>query len=123
MISAVRELFGNEGMDRLISRREEETKALYSRVCNGPGLEERLRQLTGIRSQEGYMARLESEGETWILTEDHCPICAAATACQGFCRSELDVFQSIVAGDGTVVREQHLLSGARQCVYRITPTA
>ena len=44
---------------------------------------------------KGYMARLEKGDDgSLLLVEDHCPICAAAIACQGLCRSELDIFRA-----------------------------
>lgn len=54
------------------------------------------------------------------MIEDHCPICAAATSCQGFCRSELDIFKMVLGKDVNVVREEHLLSEGRRCAYRIS---
>ena len=47
------------------------------------------------------------------------PICAAAAACQGFCRSELQIFQAVLGEDVQVTRTEHILSGARRCAYRI----
>jgi predicted ArsR family transcriptional regulator len=68
------------------------------------------------------MARVERQADGgWLLVEDHCPICAAARSCQGFCRSELQLFQEIVGPGASVTREQHLLAGASRCVYRVTP--
>ncbi|MBN9473279.1 MAG: transcriptional regulator [Bordetella sp. SCN 67-23] len=119
LIDSIRQLFGEEGLDRLIARREAEARVAYAAACDGENLEERLHQLAQVRSNEGYMARVERDGADWLLVEDHCPICAAAQACQGFCRSELQLFQEI-AGQGTqVAREQHLLAGGGRCVYRI----
>jgi predicted ArsR family transcriptional regulator len=54
-----------------------------------------------------------------LLIEDHCPICAAAETCQGFCRSELAIFQKTLGEDVEITREEHLLSGGRRCTYRI----
>jgi predicted ArsR family transcriptional regulator len=65
------------------------------------------------------MARAERDSRDWLLIEDHCPICVAAQACQGFCRAELELFREVLGTDAQVVREQHLLAGARRCVYRI----
>ena len=123
LIGSIRQLFGEEGLDRLIGQRETEARELYLRECPGPTLEARLRQLARVRSDEGYMARVEREGEDWLLIEDHCPICAAARTCQGFCRSELQLFQEVVGADATVRREQHLLAGAARCVYRVAEHA
>ena len=120
MIGSVRKLFGEEGMDRLIAQREADARATYLQVCQGPTLQKRLEQLAAVRTQEGYMARIERDAEDWLLIEDHCPICIAARTCQGFCRSELQLFQEVVGPQAQVRREQHLLAGAARCAYRIT---
>ena len=59
---------------------------------------------------------------SWLLIENHCPICAAATACQGFCRSELEVFQQLLRGEATIERINHIIAGARRCAYRVSRT-
>ena len=121
LLGSVRQIFGEEGLDRLISQREAEARAVYQQTCTGKTLPQRLEQLAAIRSAEGYMARVEPDGKDWMLIEDHCPICVAARSCQGFCRSELQLFQDIVGPGAQVTREQHLLSGATRCAYRIVP--
>ncbi len=115
-------LFGAEGLERLIARREGAQAARYRTALAGSAnLHERLERLTELRQAEGYMATLEEQGDgSFLLTEHHCPICAAATACQGFCRSELRLLQSLLDKEVTVGRCQHLLSGDQRCAYRIT---
>ncbi|RYX91994.1 MAG: transcriptional regulator [Comamonadaceae bacterium] len=120
LIGSVRQIFGEEGLDRLIAQRESDAQAVYRETCTGRTVPERLEQLAAIRTQEGYMTRVERDGGDWMLIEDHCPICVAARTCQGFCRSELQLFQDVVGQEATVTREQHLLSGATRCAYRIT---
>jgi predicted ArsR family transcriptional regulator len=74
-----------------------------------------------MRSEEGYLAESKSEKDgSFLLIENHCPICAAAKTCQGFCRSELDIFRALMP-DCAVERVDHLLAGARRCAYRIVP--
>lgn len=120
LIGSIRQLFGEPGLEKLIGQREQEMRADYQRQCNGIStLPRKLEKLAEIRSAEGYMARVEKSGTDWLLIEDHCPICAAANMCQGFCRSELQLFQEIIGHAATVVREEHLPAGARRCVYRI----
>ncbi len=63
----------------------------------------------------------ELPGRSWILAENHCPICAAARACQGFCRYELDMFCELLGPDVVVERVEYILSGGRRCAYRISP--
>lgn len=121
LIEAARAEFGQAGLDRLVARREQATGAAYARAMDGAAsLEDRLARLAAARAAEGYMAewRREADG-TWLLIENHCPICAAATVCQGFCRSELAMFQALLA-PAAVERAEHILAGARRCAYRVT---
>ena len=75
----------------------------------------------GNTGRQRYMARLEEVlGEGYLLVEDHCPICAAAITCQGFCSIELEVFRGLLDDGWQIERQDHLLSGARRCTYRIT---
>jgi predicted ArsR family transcriptional regulator len=67
------------------------------------------------------MAEVRRDRGGFLFIENHCPICAAATACQGFCATELDLFRSVLGPGVTVERAEHILSGDRRCAYRITP--
>ena len=53
-----------------------------------------MRALAERRSTEGYLAEVVTDDDDLILIEHHCPICTAATSCQGLCRSELEVFRA-----------------------------
>jgi predicted ArsR family transcriptional regulator len=67
------------------------------------------------------MAEFEAEPDgSFLLIENHCPICAAAKTRQGFCRSELELFRAAFGAGTSVMRQEHLLSDARRCVYRVT---
>ena len=81
---------------------------------------ERVARLAEARTREGYMAESRAEGEGYVLVENHCPICVAATACQGFCRTELDTFRQVLGPDASVERTEHIIAGDRRCVYRIS---
>jgi len=121
LIDAMRAEFGEAGLDRLIARREREMAAGYlAALAVEPSLERKVAALAALRATEGYMARCEAEPEGFLLIEDHCPICAAAKACQGFCRSELTLFETALGSGCRVERVDHLLAGARRCAYRIT---
>lgn len=121
LIGTIRTALGPEALDRLICAREEETARRYGAELEGAtGLRERVEKLAAIRSREGYMAEWREDGGDLLLIENHCPICAAAAACQGFCRSELDVFRAALGG-ASVEREEHIVGGDHRCVYRIRP--
>ncbi|HHQ4457619.1 helix-turn-helix transcriptional regulator [Aeromonas hydrophila] len=121
LIDNIQQLFGEVGMERLIAQREQQQLARYQAQLTQPALADRLAALTAQRTREGYMAdfRQEEDG-SWLLWESHCPICAAARACRGFCRSELEMFRRLLAPAG-VEREQYLLEGDHRCLYRIRP--
>ena len=72
------------------------------------------------RVLDSYMASVAKDTlDSFLLIENHCPICAAAAACQGLCRSELEVFRAVLGSDVTVERIDHILAGAPRCAYRI----
>ena len=122
MLDAVRAEFGDGGVDRLIARREAVTTQSYAQALAPlQSLAARVAHLTELRTAEGYMADCSPDpGGGFLLVENHCPICAAAAACQGFCRAELQVFRDVMGPDVTVERTDHILAGARRCAYRIS---
>jgi predicted ArsR family transcriptional regulator len=123
LIQAIGTAFGPEGLDRVIAERERATRRTYAeRVRPGRSLAERTKLLAEQRAEEGYMAEVKRQPDgSLLLIENHCPICVAARACQGFCRSELNLFREVLGPDAKVEREEHILAGARRCAYRITP--
>ena len=113
-------VLGPGAVDKLITERERELRGQYDVAMAGLSTTAaRVKRLAELRAAEGYMARVEKDGKDWLLIEDHCPICAAATSCQGFCRSELQLFSEVLGDIASVTREEHLLAGARRCVYRV----
>jgi len=118
MIEAVRRAFGAEGLEALIKERvNAQAKSYRKRMPKDlPG---RVKELARIRTEEGYLAEA-SKGKdgTWQFIENHCPICAAAEICQGLCAGEAELFRRVLGAK--VERTEHVLDGARRCVYRIT---
>jgi len=123
LLGQVRSLFGESAIDRLIEARETSSEAAYRAVIDPAApLPQRAAALAVMREAEGYMAEAEvADDGSVLLVENHCPICAAARACQNFCRSELEVFQRVLGPDVEVERVEHQLAGARRCAYRIMP--
>ena len=122
LLHSMREVFGEEGLQRIVTARAKDQTAEYRRLLPAPSasLKARVQALAIQRSREGYMAevRQEKKGQ-YLLIEHHCPICEAAKSCTGLCTAELDVFQSSLGADLEVARVAHLLSGDDRCVYRI----
>lgn len=121
LLKSVKNLLGENALDLLINDRE---KVAYDRYQNAMGnrvtLKQRLEMLVKLRNDEGYMAEWNTIDEAYYLTENHCPICAAARECQGFCRSELKNFQTIIGEEYKVERVEHILSDGNRCKYKIT---
>ena len=123
LIDAMQETFGAEGLNRVLASRCARQQTDYSkRIRPRDSLEKRLEELARIRTEEGYMAEVRPEEEGgFLLVESHCPICAAANACQGFCSTELDLFRTVLGPGVEVERVEHIVSGGQRCAYRVTP--
>ena len=125
LIGTIRGELGEAALARLLERRSQKITASYrERLDREPDIAKKLAALADIRSAEGYMARVEAlPSAGFLLVEDHCPICAAAMICQGFCSIELEVFQNLLGPGWHIERQDHVLTGARRCAYRVTPAA
>ena len=124
LLDIIRDSLGEAALDAIVTRREQDTSSAYeSALSRCVGLRERVAMLAELRSAEGYMAEWrEEEDGSFLLIENHCPICAAATTCQGFCRAELQVFRSILGPTTHVERSEHIVAGGRRCTYVIRET-
>jgi predicted ArsR family transcriptional regulator len=122
LLDAVGETFGSSGVDRLLHTRLARQKREYgARIDREAPLSKKLQQLAKIRSEEGYMAEVRAEGpKAFVFLENHCPICAAATACQGLCATEIELFQSVLGPGVRISRTEHIIDGERRCAYRVT---
>lgn len=122
LIDVIRSSLGEESLNQLIDERSDKIETSYRKQMNvdAPTLQQRIERLAQLRSDEGYMAEVRLLPDGWMLIENHCPICSAATSCQQFCKSELEVFQRLFKNEAVVARTDHLLAGARRCAYKIT---
>jgi predicted ArsR family transcriptional regulator len=123
LIDSLNDAFGAQGLQKILESRSARQRAAYSdRISSTMPLRKKLQKLAQIRTEEGYMAELRSEGAGhYLFIENHCPICAAASNCTGLCASELSLFRSVL-GPVIVERVEHILAGERRCVYRIQNT-
>ena len=124
MLAIIRATFGERGIERLMTERTRlQIKTYGERMrAAGKSLEARVNALAKIRAEQGYMAEASRQRDgSFLLTENHCPICATASECQGLCREELVLFSSVLGNEVAVERTDHILAGARRCAYRITP--
>ncbi len=121
ILASIEKSLGRAALDTVIADRYAESLRTYTAALadlSSPA--GRLKRLAEIRSDEGYMAEVRRTERGWLLVENHCPICAAATACQGFCRNELELFRSVLGRTVRVERVEYLLDGGHRCAYEIT---
>ena len=85
LIDSLNDAFGADGLQRILEHRTARQRASYSaRILAAMPLPRKLQKLAEIRTEEGYMAEVRSEGAgQYLFIENHCPICAAASSCTG----------------------------------------
>src|ERR1044072_6030826 len=83
LIDSVKDAFGDEGLERVLTSRCARQRMDYTkRIPSKASLERKLLELAKVRTEEGYMAEIrKGEDGSFLLVENHCPICAAANAC------------------------------------------
>jgi predicted ArsR family transcriptional regulator len=120
LIANIRQVFGERGLDKLIAARTRQQIAAYrAALASASSLNEKVKRLARLRSEAGYMADAVADGDGFLLIENHCPICRAATMCTGLCRQELEVFRAALGRGIVIKRTDHILAGARRCAYSI----
>ena len=124
LIQSIRQSLGEDALGDVIrTRRERQLTAYRELIDPAANVAVKVRRLADIRTAEGYVAEATNDGDTLVLTEHHCPIRDAAGVCLGLCTAELELFREALGDGVTIERDQHLLTGAQRCSYRITPLA
>ncbi len=123
LIEQVRQLFGQQGLDKLISAREQASEVAYGAAlrkaqdvgaaCGRAGPGARAGRLHGRSAAAGRRQPAAGGEPLPHLRRRH--------RLPGFCRSELALFQRALGEGSRVERAEHLLAGGRRCVYKITP--
>ncbi|OGF54211.1 MAG: hypothetical protein A2Z21_06245 [Candidatus Fraserbacteria bacterium RBG_16_55_9] len=117
LLDALRALGGEEAIDRMFEKRTEWVEAQYRARMADKTLEERVKELARIRTEEGYMADWEVlDQDTFVLREHNCSICQIARQCAQACSFELELFRRVLE-DAEVSREKHMIQGDLMCAY------
>ena len=121
IINKIRENLGKEALEKIIDSTGRDNILKYQEIItDNDSLQEKVKKLALIREKEGYMADYQvNEDGSFLLVENHCPICAAAKTCQCFCKAELNAFQTVLGGNVKIERISHILAGERRCAYLI----
>ncbi len=121
LLQATEKTFGAEGLRQVVCQcARSQIESYRQRVSKDSSLQYRLKILASIRNEEGYMAKIQPQKDgSFLLIENHCPVSAAANACTQLCDAELEVFQAVLGKGILVERLEHIVAGARRCVYRV----
>jgi predicted ArsR family transcriptional regulator len=123
LLAAIEAVGGDDLLEQVFAARRRQLGdrvrgRMADRLSPDAPLVERVQELAVIQADNGYLADtlLEPDG-TVRLREHNCAIYHIAQGSPAACRAELDLFREVLGAD--VVREQHIASGDRSCIYRI----
>lgn len=118
ILVGIRTTLGEVALDTVLRGRASEQRTRYADALRPlTSLERKLQRLAELRTEEGYMATVEEINGVLALVENHCPICTAARECVKLCADELKLFQQVIGAAYRVERTEHIVKGARRCVY------
>lgn len=121
IIEAVGSIYGQDGIKKIAQERENLMLSRYQEaLSDSTSLVEKIKKLVQLREQDGYMAEIQPLDNGYLLIENHCPICSAASSCPALCQSELNVFKAILGDHISIERTEHIINKERRCVYSIT---
>jgi DeoR family transcriptional regulator, suf operon transcriptional repressor len=105
---------------RRMKRRLERTQVRLKPLST---LEARLKELTQILDEDGYLADLERVSkDKFRITEHNCAIHAIALRYGQACSTELEFLRLALPGT-KVERVAHMIAGSHVCAYEVTPKA
>lgn len=113
---------GDQVVDRLFDRRRDaRVEAAQRRLARRHGLRQKVAELTRILDEDGYLADWEARPDgTFRITEHNCAILVVAERQPRACRSEIEFLRTVLPGS-RVERVTHIVAGAHQCAYVVTP--
>ncbi len=110
---------GEPERERFFAERARRLEADYAARMRGRSLEERVRELARLTTEQGHMSEVvEVDGGSLKLRHCNCPIQEAAAQGGYPCRHELDLYRRLLGA--YVVRSTWLGAGDSSCTYDIT---
>lgn len=124
LLAAIQDVGGDDLVEQVFAaRRRQIGVRLRQRLDGNLGpdvsLPEKVHALAVIQSAAGYLAdTIVGEDGAIRLREHNCAIFHLAAESTTCCDAELALFRDLLGAD--VVRESHIASGDRSCIYRIS---
>lgn len=109
-------------MDAIFTRRRQRRiDAARLRLGPLPTLADKMAELAKILDDDGYLAEaVANEDGTFSIVEHNCAILGIAMRYGQACGSELEFIRTVLP-EAKVERVSHMLSGAFNCSYSVTP--
>jgi DeoR family suf operon transcriptional repressor len=111
-----------ELLDRLFKRRAaRRIEAARKRLEPLTSFDGRVRELTRILDEDGYLADFETMTDgSYRITEHNCAIFGVALRYGQACSSEIEFIRATLP-DASVERVAHMIAGAHVCAYSVRP--
>ena len=110
-----------ELVNQIFGRRRQRRIENAQRRLAGKDFEGKIQELTSILDGDGYLAESVAEPDgSFLIVEHNCAILGIALRYGQACGTELDFIRTILP-EATVERISHMVQGASNCSYRISP--
>jgi DeoR family suf operon transcriptional repressor len=111
-----------EIVERMFERRRARRVHRAQERLEGKALPERVRELTSILDEDGYLAEaIDLPNGRFRIVEHNCAIIAVASKYGAACGTELEFIREVLP-DAKVERVAHLLAGGHVCAYEVSPS-
>lgn len=110
---------GNEAVEEVLRSRQHELFDKYHDRLKGLNFNLRVKELTRIRDEEGYMAESKHErsGDSFVLLEYNCPIILIAEKHWTACTLETELFEKVL--DAKIETTHRAANGDSVCRFHI----
>lgn len=121
LLDFITDQHGREGLRNFLTWRLDRETESYREVVTAEELHERLEQLAGALSANGYDATVTEDGDGFVLRQEHCAIYDVARDHPELCAYEAATFSQVLGRDVSLSRRETLAGGADACVCCVTP--
>lgn len=121
LLDFITDQHGREGLRNFLSWRLDRETEAYQEVVTAEDLHDRLDQLAGALSANGYDATVTEDGEGFVLRQEHCAIFDVAREHPEMCAYEAATFSRVLGRDVSLSRRETLAAGNDACVCCVTP--
>jgi DeoR family transcriptional regulator, suf operon transcriptional repressor len=110
-------------IDRIfVRRRDHRIDAAKARLAGQRTMAGRVRELTRILDEDGYLAEAEDlGGGRYRITEHNCAVLSVARNYPSACSSEIEFIRAVLP-EASVERVSHIIAGQHHCAYLLTTT-